>query len=185
MKDKDEQKQTLSTSPTEITWSIKPAPSPKVSYDDVSLCYFVRRFVSPDSTDGLPGHLTFLPGMYDHYGSSVLELATQSVAKMAAYNAFGGEEFRLQSYQTYGRAIKSLQDTIQDDQQATDDKTLASILLLCTMKDISGEGVGDPSEHAPGLYYLLERRGMEQLATRRGVELFLLALIRLVRLTLA
>lgn len=119
--------------------------------------------------------------MYDHYGSSVFELATQSVAKMAAYNAFGGEEFRLQSYQTYGRAIKSLQDAIQDDQQATDDKTLASILLLCTMKDITGDGIGDPSEHAPGLYYLLEKRGMEQLATRRGVELFLLALIRLVR----
>ena len=49
-----------------------------------------------------------------------------------------------------------------------------------TEQDISGEGLGDPNEHAPGLFYLLERRGLEQIATRRGVELFHLALLRLV-----
>jgi hypothetical protein len=37
------------------------------------------------------------------------------------------------------------------------------------------------NEHAPGLFYLLERRGLEQLTTDRGTELFLLSLLRLVR----
>jgi hypothetical protein len=109
-----------------------------VSTDDLSLCYFVRRFVSPDGMDGFPGHLTFLPGMFDHYGEGVLEQATLSVAKMAAYNQFGGDEFRLQSYQTYGRAIKSLQEAIRQESNVTDDKVLASILLLCTLK-VRGE----------------------------------------------
>ena len=40
--------------------------------------------------------------------------------------------------------------------------------------------MGDSSEHASGLFYLIERRGPEQIGTRRGVELFLLALLRLV-----
>lgn len=84
--------------------------------------------------DGFPGHLTFLPNMFDHHGQGVLELATLSVAKMAAYNQFGGDEFRLQSYQTYGKAIRSLQDLIQQETEATDDKVLAAILLLCTLK---------------------------------------------------
>jgi hypothetical protein len=133
--------------------------------------------------DGFPGHMTFLPAMYDKHqdDGGVLELATKSVAKMAVYNRFGGDEFRLQSYQAYGKAIKSLQAAIQDEKQVTDDKVLAAVLLLCTLKDVSGEGMGDASEHAAGLYYLLERRGVEQLATRKGWELFMLALIRLVR----
>lgn len=49
-----------------------------------------------------------------------------------------------------------------------------------TMQDISGEGSGDPNEHAPGLFYLLEKRGLAQIATSRGIELFLLGVIRLV-----
>ena len=98
---------------------------------------------------------------------------------MAAYNRFGGDKFRVESYQNYGRAIRLLQDTIQSD-KATDDKVIAAILLLCTLKDVSGEGLGDPNEHAPGLFYLIEKRGLEQMATRSGSELLFLALIRLV-----
>lgn len=47
-------------------------------------------------------------------------------------------------------------------------------------QDISGDGLADPTDHAPGLFYLLEMRGPEQIGTRRGAELFLLALLRLV-----
>ncbi|KAK0718606.1 hypothetical protein B0T26DRAFT_713738 [Lasiosphaeria miniovina] len=53
---------------------------------------------------------------------------------MAAYNKFGGEKFRLQSYKNCGRAIRMLQDIVGTEEQATDDKVLASILLLCTLK---------------------------------------------------
>lgn len=99
---------------------------------------------------------------------------------MAAYNKFGGDEFRVQSYRNYGRAIRMLRDAIRSEDQATDDKVMAAILLLCTLKDVSGEESGDPSEHAPGLFYLIEKRGLEQMATSRGSELLFLALIRLV-----
>lgn len=53
--------------------------------------------------------------------------------------------------------------------------------LLMFHQDISGESSGDPNEHAPGLFYLLEKRGLAQIATSRGIELFLLGVIRLVR----
>ncbi|KAH7230699.1 hypothetical protein B0J15DRAFT_506220 [Fusarium solani] len=152
---------------------------PTQSHDNVSLSYFVRRFVSPDEGDGFPGHFTFLPDLYDHYKHGLLETATLSVAQMAAYNQFGGEELRTHSFRNYGRAIRSLQESIQTDSQAIDDKVIATILLLCTFKDISGEGLGDPKEHAPGLFYLLEKRGPCQIGTRRGAELFLLAHLRL------
>ncbi|RSM05108.1 hypothetical protein CDV31_009742 [Fusarium ambrosium] len=152
---------------------------PTQPYDNVSLTYFVRRFVSPDEGDGFPGHFSFLPDLYDHYKHGLLETATLSVAQMAAYNQFGGEELRTHSFRNYGRAIRSLQESIQTDSQAVDDKVIATVLLLCTFKDISGEGLGDPKEHAPGLFYLLEKRGPAQIGTRRGAELFLLALLRL------
>lgn len=157
--------------------------APAISYDHASLCYFVSRFVSPDPADGYPGHLSFLPGIYDGYKHGLLETATMSVAQMAAYNKFGGDRFKVESYQNYGRAIRMLRDTIQSEDQATDDKVITAILLLCTLKDVSGEESGDPNEHAPGLFYLIEKRGLEQMATSTGSELLFLALIRLVSAT--
>ncbi|GAP87192.1 putative transcriptional regulatory protein [Rosellinia necatrix] len=154
-------------------------PQLELSYDDISLCYFVRRFVTADESDNLPGHLSFLPSLYNHSGHGLLELATLSVAQMAAYNQFGGEKFRLQSYQNYGRAVRTLRKTIEDENEVTDDRVLAAVLLLCAFKDIGEAGWGDPSEHASGLYYLLERRGVEQFCTQRGFELFLLSLLKL------
>ncbi|KAK0714095.1 hypothetical protein B0T26DRAFT_678350 [Lasiosphaeria miniovina] len=160
-------------------WSNSIVRAPEACYEDVSLFYFVRRFVSPNPADGFPGHLSFLPGLYDSHSNGLLETATLSVAQMAAYNKFGGEKFRVQSYRNYGRAIRMLQGIIGTEEQATDDKVIASILLLCTLKDISGEESGDPGEHAPGLFYLIEKRGPEQIVTSRGAELLFLGLIRL------
>jgi hypothetical protein len=104
------------------------------SYDDVSLCYFVRRFVSPDGGDGFPGHLSFLPKIYDHDNPGVLEITTLSVAQMAAYNQFGGDKFRDQSYRNYGRALQMMQEMMNSEDQLTDDKVVTVILLLCTLK---------------------------------------------------
>ncbi|KAI0403849.1 hypothetical protein F4802DRAFT_272311 [Xylaria palmicola] len=170
--------QTLIRTATSVT---PPAiiPQPGVSYDDLSLCYFLRRFVTPDENDNLPGHLSFLPNLYNRDGHGLLELATLSVAQTAAYNQFGGDQLRLQSYQNYGRAVRELRKVIQIEDEVTDDRVLAAVLLLCMFKDISEEGWGDPSEHTSGIYYLLERRGIEQLCTNRGFELFFLALLRL------
>ncbi|KAI0204188.1 hypothetical protein F4808DRAFT_448873 [Astrocystis sublimbata] len=151
----------------------------QVEYDDISLCYFVRRFVTPDENDNLPGHLSFLPSLFQNNHHGLLESATLSVAQMAAYNQFGSHKFRLRSYQNYARAVRALRQTIQSEDEVTDDRVLAAVLLLCMFKDIGEEGWGDSSEHTPGLYYLLEKRGMEQLYTNRGFELFLLALIKL------
>lgn len=169
---------------------------PTESYENMSLCYFVRRFVSPDEDDGFPGHFTFLPGLYDHHKNGLIETATLSVAQLAAYNHLGKEELRTESLKNYGRVIRGLQQSIRSDDQAMDDKTIATILLLCTYKvsglmlvqltslinwqDFSGEGLGDPNEHASGLFYLLEKRGPSQIGTRRGSELFMLAHLRLV-----
>ncbi|KAI1432487.1 hypothetical protein GGR50DRAFT_674089 [Xylaria sp. CBS 124048] len=152
---------------------------PEVSYDDVSLCYFVRRFVTPDEDDSFPGHLSFLPSLYNHNGQGLLELATLSVAQMAAYNQFGGIKFRLYSYQNYGRALRALRETIHSQDQVTDDRVLSAVLLLSMFKDIGEEGWGDPGEHASGIYYLLEKRGAEQLCSSRGFELFMLGLLKL------
>ncbi|TGJ79739.1 hypothetical protein E0Z10_g9025 [Xylaria hypoxylon] len=98
---------------------------------------------------------------------------------MAAYNQFGGEKFRLQSYQNYGRALQVLRKAIQVEDEVTDDRVLTAVLLLCMFKDIGEESWGDSTEHASGLYYLLEKRGVEQLCISRGFELFLLAILKL------
>lgn len=176
--------------------------NPQVSYDQVSLCYFIRRFVTPSEADSFPGHLSFLPSLYNHNDYGLLEVATLAVAQMAAYNRFGGDKFRIHSYQNYGRAVRVLRKTLQNEHEVTDDRVIAAVLLLCMFKvrnkqstielligccicltsqqDISGEGLGDPCEHASGLYYLLEKRGTEQVCTGRGIELLLLSLIKLV-----
>ena len=159
--------------------------APEPCYDHVSLFYFIHRFVSPSPEDGFPGHLSFLPSLYDSHRHGLLETATLSVAQMAAYNKFGGEKFRVQSYKNYDRAIRMLRNIIASEDEATDDKVITSILLLCVLKDISGERPGGSSEHAPGLFYLVEKRGPEQIATSRGAELLFLALIRLVSTRIA
>lgn len=107
---------------------------PSISYDDVSLCYFIRRFVTPNEADSFPGHLSFLPSLYSHQTQGLLELATLSVAQMAAYNQFGGNRFRLQSYQHYGRAVAALRACIQNGGDVKDDKVITAILLLCMFK---------------------------------------------------
>lgn len=104
------------------------------SHEQASLCYFISRFVSPNGSDSFPGHLTFLPSLFDHHHQGVLETATLSVASMAAYNQFGGEKFKVQSYREHGRTIRMIQDMLQAEDQATDDKVIASVLLLCTLK---------------------------------------------------
>lgn len=128
----------------------------------------------------MPGHLSFLPGLYDHQQEGLLEAATMSVAQMAAFNQFGHEDFRTQSYRNYSRVIRMMQEAIRTKDSVTDDNVIAAVLLLCALKDISGEGSGDPNEHASGLFYLLEARGPDQIFSRTGAELFLLALLRLV-----
>ncbi|KAI0148713.1 hypothetical protein GGR57DRAFT_227669 [Xylariaceae sp. FL1272] len=153
---------------------------PEVSYDQYSLSYFVQRFVTPDEHDNFPGFLSFLPSLYNHNANGgLLELATLSVAQMAAYNQFGGDKFRLQSYQNYGRALRTLRQTIETEEDIKDDRVLAAVLLLCMFKDVGEQGWGDPNEHASGLYYILERRGFEQLFTSVGFELFITALLKL------
>ncbi|KAM0272211.1 hypothetical protein ACHAQH_008793 [Verticillium albo-atrum] len=102
-----------------------------------------------------------------------------SVAQYAAFNRYGSERFRLQSYRNYSRTIKMLQEAMQVEGSVTDDKIVTTILLLCMLKDISGEGSGDPQEHAPGLFYLLEQRGPDQIISKTGAQLFLLAHLRL------
>jgi hypothetical protein len=107
---------------------------PQSSYDQLSLCYFLRRFVSPNGTDNFPGHLTFLPYLYDYNNHGLLETATMSVASMAAYNKFGADEFKMKSYKEYGETIRMIQEIITDQSKVTDDKVIAAVLLLCTLK---------------------------------------------------
>lgn len=100
----------------------------------MSLCYFIRRFVSPNGTNSFPGHLSFLPGLYNHYNHGVLETATLSVASMAAYNKFGGEVFKMKSYKEYGETIRMIQEIITDENRVIDDGVIAAVLLLCILK---------------------------------------------------
>ena len=63
-----------------------------------------------------------------------MELATLTVAQMAAYNQFRDDKFRLESYRNYGRTIKSLQKAIHCDEEVRDDRVIATVLLLCILK---------------------------------------------------
>jgi hypothetical protein len=107
------------------------ARNPEQSLEHIALCYFVRRFVSPTSEDSIPGHMTFLPDLFNGHEHGILEVATLCVAQAAAYTQLGGETFRLQSYRSYGRAIKMLQQTIQSEDKVNDDRVISAVLLLC------------------------------------------------------
>ena len=123
---------TTHSPPTPAKISIERPPDP--CHDDLSLCYFVRRFVSPDEGDGLPGHLSFLPGIFDHHNKGLFETATLSVSQLAAYHHFGKEELRTQSLRNCGIVIRGLQQIITSGEQIDDDRVIATILLLCTYK---------------------------------------------------
>jgi hypothetical protein len=151
----------------------------------MSLSYFMNRFVSSRATSSFPGHLSFLPEIYNAEDKGVLELATLSVAQMAAFNQLGFPKLRQQSYSNYGSAIQLMRQSIASDDTVLCDKTMAAVLMLCNFLDISGDGVVKNDAHAPGLFYLMKKRGASQLTTTRGFEMFFLALIRLVRVVLS
>ncbi|KAH8882070.1 hypothetical protein GQ53DRAFT_734427 [Thozetella sp. PMI_491] len=151
-----------------------------VSREEFPLCYFFRRFVSPScSSSKFPGHLSFLFDLHSQHERGCLELATLSAAQMAAFNHFREKSLLHHSYQNHAAAIRVLHEDLQSQSGTISDRTVASVLLLCIFTDISGQTPDLANSHSSGLYYLLERRGVKQLATQRGLEMYFLGLMRL------
>ncbi|KXJ85885.1 hypothetical protein Micbo1qcDRAFT_190807 [Microdochium bolleyi] len=169
-------KKAMSSAPAPL-----PSPPPIQSREHQSLCYFMSRFVARGMAGPFPGHLGFLYDLYDPDHLSSLELATLSAAEMTAYNKFGVPEMKQRAYRNRGAAIRALSTALSspDRNVRFNDKTIGTVLLLATFADISGEGGARDGGHAPGLYYLLEQRGKDQLLTKTGSEIFFLGVMRL------
>jgi hypothetical protein len=185
--------------PTALARIASPRASLTPCREQTSLCYFISRFVAPRANSSFPGHLSFLYDLYSLQDRGSLELATLSAAQMAAFNRFGAQDLLSESYKNQNAAIRLLQNTLETGNGAIDDRTIGTILLLCIVavsaprssslplvsaltswQDLSVERHDQPNIHSPGLCFLLEKRGKEQLSSGVGIELYILGMMRLV-----
>ncbi|KAH8894662.1 hypothetical protein GQ53DRAFT_716393 [Thozetella sp. PMI_491] len=165
--------------PNALARVVSPRPSLTPCREQTSLCYFISRFVYPRATNTFPGHLSFLYDLYSLQDRGSLELATLSAAQMAAFNRFGAPELLSESYKNQNTAIRLLYKTLETGNGVIDDRTIGTVLLLCIVADLSVESHDQPNIHSPGLCFLLEKRGKEQLSSGIGIELYILAMMRL------
>ncbi|KXJ89563.1 hypothetical protein Micbo1qcDRAFT_13136 [Microdochium bolleyi] len=168
----------------------------------VSLCYFMNRFACRAECAGLPGYLNFLYTLYDSSNHGVLELATLSAARMVAFNRTGhrNKALRDKAYSDHGVVVSKIRELLLDEarlpdnqdggdaesisaavatRQALSDRTLGTVLMLSIFGLVNDDAARYAGSHAPGVYYLLTRRGQQQAHTSRGREMMFLCIIYL------
>ncbi|RAL05170.1 Zn(II)2Cys6 transcription factor [Aspergillus ibericus CBS 121593] len=116
----------------------------------------------------------------------VLKTATSSHKAMMASLASVGTamlsrvrkstQLRIAADKEYGQALQLLTSAVADKQQARDNFTLASVLMLAIFEVVTSRGarfIDNWTNHINGAAALLELRGVEQLQEEQGLQLFL------------
>ncbi|EPE32306.1 Zn2/Cys6 DNA-binding protein [Glarea lozoyensis ATCC 20868] len=144
-----------------------------VPADQQAACFFLSNFVVVPQPGTLRGYLSFiLPFLGSEQMSPAVKSAFSAVS-LAAFGARPNSKSLLPKADTsYYTALKEINATLKNPRMATDDSTLAAILMLSTFEQImaprkSHEGW---ASHIDGAIALLKARGPESFQKPEGQE---------------
>ncbi|OJJ45128.1 hypothetical protein ASPZODRAFT_70392 [Penicilliopsis zonata CBS 506.65] len=147
--------------------------SPPISNDERAISHVHTYYVGTAQNRGM---MWYLPDLTRAGGSSALR-ATMKALGMASMTRMQmlPPKFKRSAAEAYGTALRATNDALRDPTQATTDATLVAVLLLSTYEMISHQFTNLQRtwmNHVEGAIRLLELRGVEQLDSDLGLELF-------------
>lgn len=164
--------------------------------------FFSEYIFSSDGPEMPGGHLEFLPELCrEESQSQCLMEAIDAVSFANVATQSSLTWLTLRARKSYGKALISLNATLQNTEEAQKDSTLATVVLMSMyevsfgnyvttvnnfdilQQMISGEKPTDKvwDSHGGGREFLLRLRGLQQLQSNRGKSLFRIVYTQMVR----
>jgi hypothetical protein len=115
-------------------WNLENAVPPSLTLppEFEAVPFFFKNFVSlPQQAESMRGYLELLVPLYNQaQPSSALHLATNAVALAACGNYPGRQDLLREAVTAYGKALRKLNDDLQDPVVSLADETVLAILLF-------------------------------------------------------
>ena len=143
------------------------------NWDQQAECAFFHDYVFPDLGDGRGGYLEFLGDLCSEQPDTPYLVSTIAAVSMANFaNRTGTSSLGVRAQKSYGRALYTINEALNDSVEARSDCLLTSLFLLNIYEQINGD-IGKTSEHhTRGQMELIRLRGQDQFRTRRGCDLY-------------
>ncbi|RAH53814.1 hypothetical protein BO85DRAFT_429058 [Aspergillus piperis CBS 112811] len=166
------QRKSPSSSKSSLAASILPPPT---TIDDQVMSHIFTYYVGTSRVQGL---LSYLPHLLNTDPSPALQATIKAAGleSMARINRL--PELKRAAGEQYGKALIATNNALRDPISAKSDSTLGAVILLGMYElNTFPSPMRGWSQHVRGATKLVELRGMDQLNSATGIELF-----RLVRL---
>ncbi|RAH41048.1 Zn(II)2Cys6 transcription factor [Aspergillus brunneoviolaceus CBS 621.78] len=129
----------------------------------MSLCYFHHHHVLRVQRSPCEGHLAFFPDLFQERGNDpCFKHAVLSVSYLTLFHRARVPKFQINARRHYGLALRLLNQALSFSQAQVRDEIFAASLFLSMFSDLSGEGAttGSLNPHIPGIYSLMQLRGI-------------------------
>jgi hypothetical protein len=121
-----------------VASKLRPTLSPSTS--DQATAFFISQYVfsRPSANPLHPpsrGHYEYIPALLQGESSdSVLATTVAAVGLASLANAGNSNSWRVAAFKLHGLALRRLKDAVEVEGKATEDKTLAAIVLMGTFE---------------------------------------------------
>ncbi|RAL07349.1 Zn(II)2Cys6 transcription factor [Aspergillus homomorphus CBS 101889] len=129
----------------------------------MSLCYFNHHHVLRVQRSPCEGHLAFFPDLFQERGDEpCFKHAVLSVSYLTLFHKARVHMLQINARRHYGLALRLLNQALSFSQSQIRDEIFAASLFLSMFSDLSGEGTatGSLNPHIPGIYSLMQLRGI-------------------------
>ncbi|KAI2849988.1 transcriptional regulator family: Fungal Specific TF [Aspergillus niger] len=149
--------------------SISPPPT---TIDDQIMSHIFTYYVGTTRVQGL---LSYLPHLLSTNPSPALQATIKAAGLESMARINRRPELKRVAGEEYGRALIATNNALRDPVSAKSDSTLGAVILLGMYEWNACSGLMQGwSQHVRGATKLVELRGMEQLNSETGLELFTL-----------
>ncbi|KFA60483.1 hypothetical protein S40285_07756 [Stachybotrys chlorohalonatus IBT 40285] len=149
---------------------------PQVPLDQRASCHFVSNFVLLPRQSWSRGYMEFLPALLKSDTSAKhFRYAFEACALASLGNRSGpGQDFEEQAVGLYTKALSTTFAALKDPATATQDSTLAAVLLMGLYENMTARQLGTLAwgSHIEGAIEIAKARGRKQMRTKLGMQLF-------------
>jgi hypothetical protein len=152
---------------------------PQVPVGEQAECHFVSNFVLLPRQGWSRGYLEFLPALLKARPAGAagrhFKYAFDACALASLGNRAGpGQAFEKQAVGMYTKALSETFAALKDPVQATKDETLAAVILMGLYENMTARQIGTLAwgSHIEGAVEIAKARGLSQVRTKLGMQLF-------------